>query len=86
MRPLPPSLLQPLRAVVQAWEGIEIMGEAAAVDQLVSRMPEDQVPEWLPTVLARMLRATSHDELEVCRRIVAEHLQREWPQQSWRPR
>ncbi|MGE5591543.1 MAG: hypothetical protein ACM3ZA_13160 [Bacillota bacterium] len=62
------------------------MGEAAAVDQLISRMPPDEVPEWLPPVLARMLRANSHGELEECRRIVAEHLQHDWPQHSWRPK
>ncbi|GEM_PF-5285021 len=85
MKPLPRCLFQPLQALVQAWEGIEIVGEAAAVDQLVSRLPEDEVPEWLPPLLARMLRARSHAELEECRREVAGHLQEELPRGTWPP-
>lgn len=79
MKPLPPELDRPLRVLSQAWEGIEIMGEAAAVDQVLSRIPPEDVPEWLPPLLARILRASTHDELEECRQQVLDHLQAENP-------
>lgn len=77
MSTIHPSLIQPLRALSQAWEGIEIMGEAAAVDQLLAILPADACPDWLPPLLARILRASSHAELEECREGVARHLQAE---------
>lgn len=79
MAPLPPELYRPLRALSQAWEGIEIMGEAAAVDQVLSQVPPSEVPDWLPPLLARILRARSHRELENCRQQVLEYLQAEYP-------
>lgn len=80
MIPLHPALIRPLRSLAQAWEGIEIIGEAAAVDQLLATLPAADRPEWLPPILAQILRARSHRELEQCREAVAEHLQAELQQ------
>ncbi|MHB9143755.1 MAG: hypothetical protein ACYC5Y_00210 [Symbiobacteriia bacterium] len=74
MSPIHPSLIQPLRALSQAWEGIEVMGEAAAVDQLLASLPPDACPDWLPPLLAQILRARSHAELEACREAIARRL------------